>query len=615
MLNELWLDKINDGEDINLYLDELQKYIFTPNLFSKRKDEICTIHQGKHKRELTLGRMLVSCYFLRILSENKIKLQLEYFFDKDDATELNGYIDYISRIFKEKNSNLQILKQRILDGLTKLSDDMIQVNSLKGATLSLYDIIELQKRNERFNELTNLTIPDGMDLNEIEQFVNKNVEEAIKILCEEDTAYRDLIRGKAISNRQLGQSLVNIGLKPDIDGNVIPEPINTSFIRGLRGRKDYYTCAIGARKAMLINFKQVKASGYLTRKLQLLVIKTKLSDEEACDTVHTVGYTIDNENSFKRFIGKVMDNGHIIEASDKDTFVKKDKDGKIIPYTFRVYSPITCNCKTGICRRCYGKLSEVTEEFHTGIVSVLLLTVQLTQMLLSSKHLLMAKTKKIDWPEDFQKAFYLDKDCIYPSTDTTKIIIDPAYVFEDDEDDTYVTVIGVKVGSKTFTIRSPKELFFVNPEDINQLQKETTPFQIKPEQNAPIFRIKTRNIELNTALQALIDLLQKADHDGHGNNYEAIANGFINKLNESNLEYGAVHAEVIIYCLLKALNGERPDFSKEDIGEFTVGNIRESILNDDSLAVSLAFEQIKKQLNSPATYSKHAEGIFDSLFI
>jgi hypothetical protein len=606
MQKEIDLTKEQSSEFINGYLESLREYIFAPGYFSERKDEICTITDGTATENYSLGMMIISMYFVRILVNNGIKLRIGLFFKSADSKKLGDYIDIISEEYEKYKKDLDPLKEGIIDSIVKLSDDMVKVNSLRGATINLYSIGKLAETNKEFKDLLGWEIPNGIGLNDIEKLVNEKVGRCIEILSEADTVYRDLIRGGAISTRQLGQSFVSIGLKPDVEGRVIPEPINTSFLRGLRGRQDYFTCAIGARKALLINFKQVKQSGYLARKLLLLVVNTSLdSDFEECDTKHTLPVHVEDEKTFERIVGRYEDTGHVIERSEKEKYIGKD---------IRIFSPITCACKTGICKRCYGKLSDKIKGFHAGIIAVLLLTEKLTQILLSSKHLLMACTEKIPWTEEFAKSFSVDKDNIFPNIGTTKIVIDMNQVCEDEEGDKYTNIISVKCENKNLVIKTPKKLFF-NERDSVAMEKEATSYTMHPDSDESCFYLKTQNIELNTTLTTLIDLLQKSDHGGFGDDYRQIYNAFIEKLNKSSFKLSSVHAEMIISCLLKDKNGNKPDFSKEDPGEIRVSNIRDSILEDDSLAASLAFEQIKKQLNSIETYAKTKNGIFDELFV
>jgi len=611
VINELWLDKLNDSalteDTIAKYLENLRKYLLNPGDFSKRKDEICTVHQGKHSKQFTLGQMLVSGYFLRILENAGIKIQLTYFFESRESTDLNAYIDNISRIYEEKNSDIGTLKQGVADSITKLTDDMARIVYIHGSTVNLYELGRMAKEHKEFDDLLHFEIPEGLYFNEIEVLVNSKIDAAMKFLSETPSVYRELIRGNAVSTRQLGQSIITIGLKPDLEGAIIPEPINTSFIRGLRNRQDLYSCAIGARKALIISHNQVKQSGYLTKQLSLLCLDSVLSNEEYCDTKYTMPIEVKSKDTFKRLIGRVMENGHVIEPSDEAELVGKQID---------IYSPITCNCKTGICKRCYGKLSNIVEGYHVGMVAVLLLTNPLTQRLLSAKHLLSARTPKIDWGEDFDAVFKVDKDCIMPCLETSKISFEVNDIIEDDEGDLYVKHIHVVNRGRSLEIISPKKLFLMEPQ-IKKYAHESQTIKFEPEQNEPCFKIKTKNIELNAALNSLTELISKSDHDGFGNDICGIFGSFIDKLDETKINLMSVHAEVILSNLVFDASTEtRPEFSDPDHEiDLEVKSVSQAIIQKPNLSTALSFEQLKKQLNNPKTYKKRKVGVFDRLFV
>lgn len=590
--------------------DTLQKvldWVLVPNHVSSRREDICKING----QEFKLGRIIPNLFFLKILQKYGIPIELEDFIDFKKAGELEGFINRISEKAEQYKDNISLedLKMELTKSIVKLSDVTVKVNTLVGITVNLSSLGKLAAKNERVKELLNFDIPEGLQLNEIEKLVDANVKEINEILKKEDTVYRPLLLGGAVNARQLGQTFVNVGLKPDIEGKVIPEPVNTSFIRGLRNRQDYKTCAIGARKALVISHKQVRNSGYLSRKLLLLAGETQLDQTcECCNTKHFLPIEFKTEDIYRRYIGRYTATGEKITGDPKqmEAFVGK---------TIEVRSPITCSAPTGICKRCYGDLWKFNAEYNIGIISVLLLTNQLTQMLLSSKHLLMAKTEKIDWSEDFERAFSIDKNEVYPNLETTKIAIAVQDVYEDDEGDLFTNRFTAKVANKKVVITTPKKMF-LNKEDAKKFETEPKEVQLYVDSNESCFFMKTRNIELGSTLAALIDLLQKPSHGGFDNDWIAVANAFVDKISESKLSLMAVHAEVILRCLVKDLATERfPDWSQDEVPEIFVDYVSNAIMNSEELSTSLSFEQIKKQLNNVKTYEKTKAGIYDPLFV
>jgi hypothetical protein len=182
-----------------------------------------------------------------------------------DFTKFNSNIlaKYFNKIIIEfSNEDSQEVNLIIGSIIETLSDLSGEFNVRVGNTLNLYDLIQLSKRNEDFDKLIRFTIPDGMQFDEIEDLLALKNRELIQILSTEDNVLRNYVNSKTgINIKQLGQTMINIGLKPDLDGNIIPEPINTNYIQGLRNEDDYYTNGTGARKALITNFEEVKNAG------------------------------------------------------------------------------------------------------------------------------------------------------------------------------------------------------------------------------------------------------------------------------------------------------------------------------------------------------------------
>ena len=128
------------------------------------------------------------------------------------------------------------------------------------------------------------------------------------------------------------------------------------------------------RKASIINFSQVKVSGYLTRKLSLLCMNTILDTEcEDCGSTNYVHVLIDN----KKTLGRL--NGRSVIYKGKEFIIDK-RNQKWIGKEVDLRSPITCCNPNGkICKKCYGHLSKINTSIHCGILGTQFLSEQQTQ--------------------------------------------------------------------------------------------------------------------------------------------------------------------------------------------------------------------------------------------
>ncbi len=384
----------------------------------------------------------------------------------------------------------------------------------------------------------------------------------------------------------------------------------------------------------------VKKSGYFMRKLALLCMDTLLSTEENdCKSTNYVKVKVFNDGILDRL------NGRWYNKKGKLTLIDRDNK-ELIGKELEIRSPITCRSQDGkICKRCYGKLHYLyTNGFHIGISAILILSSQLTQSLLSAKHLLTTKSEEIDWGALFKKYFIIDTNSILINSEfidkdisliiNLEDIIDNEDEVENNDEDEQNRIDDIEKKSiKTFkieykknnqvttqVIESPKNFYFGeilqeiidnNKEDEKVIKVPFKTFNLTD----PLFYFVIENNELAKYLHDILNLI---DHKGHLNitNYHDITNKFCELLNESKIVIDLVHVENIIRELIreKENSSKRPDFSKpESEIDYEILRVTDAILKSPSIAVSLSFEQIKKQIYDPDTYEKDGKSLLDEL--
>lgn len=572
---------------------------------------------------LTLSNFLTNLILLGTFNVFKERVYEEFLFDASNINKktLSKYINEIIEYFSDYD--YKVLNSSISKSIEEMADISGIVNVLQGNTMSLHGIIELSKKNEEFKDLINTTIPDGLQFDEIESYLRKRTDRLMEILMSENNVLQNYVRsGTGINTKQLSQSILNVGLKPDLFGNVIPEPINTNYLHGLRNPQDFYINAEGARKALITNFKKVKESGYLTRKLSLLKIDTELDyDYEDCGTLHLVPIHVNSPQTIKRLEGR----WYVEEGGDELNLINSkivEKSSELVDKTIYIRSPITCAHTNGrVCRTCYGDtLAKTNKGLQVGIIAVLILTNQLTQMLLSAKHLLQTRSTKINWHEKFLEYFIVDRNMITPNKFTGNLIIESDDIIDNEEDGyTYLKRFFIEEKKESIEINSELELIFTEfmmstlKENKNGNGDIVIPFK-SLNQDDILFNIVMENNELSASLQAIQELIETNDHLGCYT-IEDIVNMFLNLLNESGINMNSVHAEMIINSLVRDINNptQRLDFTKDELDPYVILRVTDAILKSPSVSVSLSFEQIKKQLNSPETYEKDGYSKVDEL--
>ena len=613
----MWM--INEVYDINQILLDDELYKSTKlNLISdlENRDDIIVVEDGQKKYKMTKANLLTNLIILRpfnVFKKPFRKITKDFLINANKFTKamlsdyFNKVIDYFDDVdFIELNEVIS----SVIEELADLSGE---INVRVGNTVSLHGIIELIEKCPEVYDLINTTIPDKLQFDEIEEYVKDQVSKLVKVLSAYNNVFSNYINSRTgINIKQLGQSIVNIGLKPDLYGNVISDPINTNYLQGLRDVKDFYINAIGTRKALITNFNKVKESGYLTRKLSLLMIDTLLDyDNEDCGSHHYIKAKIESKDTLKRLEGRWYING------DELNMINSETDLHLIGQTIEIRSPITCLGRK-ICRTCYGdKLAKLNKNLHVGILAVLFLTNQLTQMLLSSKHLLQTQSSKINWQKEFLEYFTVDRHMILFNgvADNSVMIIDTEDI--EDGENASIKSFRIKQGRSIKKIESEIDLIITKELDKKiHDNKHNDGYSYIPLKNIKadtvLFNIVMENNELSASLQGILDLIETNHHLGL-TDINDIYNKFITLLNESGIRINSVHIELILRTLIRDIMNEtkRPDFTQDEFPEYKILRVTDAVIKSESVSVGLVFEQLKRQLVNPEIYNKSGYSIID----
>ncbi|MEA1964505.1 MAG: DNA-directed RNA polymerase subunit beta' [Candidatus Aerophobetes bacterium] len=149
-------------------------------------------------------------------------------------------------------------------------------------------------------------------------------------------------------------------------GRIIEEPIRSSFKDGLT-TSEYFFSTSGGRKGLVDTALKTAYAGYLTRKL-VAVAQNIIISEEDCGTIDGLyiapliegGKLIKSLSS--RIVGRVTaspvvdpsTNQIIVDSNEEITEEIAEKIEKAGIKKMKVRSPLTCQTKRGLCRRCYG---------------------------------------------------------------------------------------------------------------------------------------------------------------------------------------------------------------------------------------------------------------------
>jgi hypothetical protein len=366
-----------------------------------------------------------------------------------------------------------------------------------------------------------------------------------------------------------------------------------------------------------MNFQKTKDSGFLTRKLSLLALDNIINmDVEDCGTKFTIPVKIDSAKTLKKLNKRKY---YMKDKKKMRTINYKEDFSNLENKTIYLRSPITCACKYGICKTCYGDLYKYNHDFNVGIVGVLLLTSKLTQLNLSAKHNIQAKANKINWSEDFQNYFTVNKSEIsYSGNSGVKIFIKEFYENEESYDNQiefdHLVIVD---GKKEIELESPVLLRInqeiINIDDIHDIKNDQYIINTKDYfESDTIFLYTMDNNELNATLNAITKLIE-TNYFIKSHTIDEVTNEFYRLLNSSPIDVDFVHIEIILKDLCKIKDDDRTLFARGDkIPVEDINVVVDSIINNPALSKSIVFQDFYKQITQMvSTYDKTQYSVLD----
>jgi DNA-directed RNA polymerase beta' subunit len=333
--------------------------------------------------DTTCGRVL----FSEIMPEG-----VDFSMINKDLTkkEIGKLIDYIyKRIGKRETvvflDNLEKLgfATATRSGMSICISDM-HVPSTKPALIdeAEKEVLEIQKQyadglitqGERYNKVIDIWANVTEKVAE-EMMKELGAEEDGKVLSEEDLKERRAFNsifmmadsGARGSTAQIRQLAGMRGLMAKPSGEIIETPITANFREGLTPLQ-YFISTHGARKGLADTALKTANSGYLTRRL-VDVAQDVIISEEDCKTQDGILITalIEGGEIIQGFDERILGRYASEDIKDpitKELIVKKNDElneenvQKVMEAgidRLKIRSVLTCQSRTGVCGRCYGR--------------------------------------------------------------------------------------------------------------------------------------------------------------------------------------------------------------------------------------------------------------------
>ena len=252
--------------------------------------------------------------------------------------------------------------------------------------ISLVDLVEIVK-DPKVEPLTKIDLDNKFGTDVIEMKMNDVKNQLTKLLSTRGALKNDALtnyqQADILNPNQIMQSLIAFGLRTEVNNVVIPRAVRGSSLSGMR---DIYDIAIepqAARLAAIMNHEAIRSSQYWGRKLHLLACVLERIYKEDCGAHLTIPVQI-TASTYKNYIGKniIAEDGSIVALTPKVIRTFFD-------HTVNMITVGGCRHTDGICKTCAGLLTtNIPAGLNVGINSSAELVAQVSQMILSTKHLI-----------------------------------------------------------------------------------------------------------------------------------------------------------------------------------------------------------------------------------
>lgn len=593
-----------------------------------------------------------------LVNGDSVKPKHIFYSEELKKNNIKSFVDefILTRDNKIKLGN-KFLNNNICDGLWAFS--YIEAFSYYLAnTINNEDNIALMKASPEFYNLLHCSL-QGVPFDKVKdigmEYTNKAIniiKDSKKYLGYEHGLASSFKASEAVNPRQFKEAELNIGTKPNGTGGIYPYIIDKNFMNGgVNDPLSYFIESSSARTAQILSKMNVGDSGDFARILGLNNTDTILNPDQSheCLSKNFIKFEIKSKkhlsmikNRYYRFNPKGME------------YLTDDKDNSLIGKTIYLRSPMTCSCMSsgkGICKRCYGDLYYTNCDINVGKIAAEILSSQLTQTLLSAKHLLETQIQTIKWNPEFDDFFDIDINCIkfadLDELDLRKysLIIDPDNVFlvndeedtvtfEDEEngefifdDDTgiyneYITYFYIKTpdGNKIKFGSEDQDSLYISRELNDLIRRKATPdggmvnIPLSAFKDNVLFYIKIINNEISKTMYDIINVLDKGSITEYMTKDQALQS-IVDLIIDGRLNIDSVHLEVLLANQIVAVDDvlKKPNWNIPD-AQYRLLTLNHALLYNPSVVVSLLYKDLHSVLYNPLTFKKNSPSFFDLFF-
>lgn len=551
--------------------------------------------------ELPLKRFMMTLTFLRPVIRELDEIDIEPLLVDETLTK---------KVRNKKTSKLvAMLRDLLIDHkeiirrVARMSMDWKELSLIfSKADMLIFDadnlILNHYREDKRFREINDTFHPYTMQTTEIVETNKRLCEELKDIMSKRDNPFFQANRYTPIlKNKQLEELYINGGQTND-GVNVNPIIQNGSGTNEAYNTPEaFYAKAIGARVPDIMNGDHMGEAGYFARNMWILTYGTISKKVYDCGSQNLVPYKIDE------VMLDMLDGRYYAETKHSQSFRvfhKSDRDK--IGQTLYFRSPCTCNLNEDVCHICYGTKALRVGKLPGGFVyTTELVTKDVSQKILSAKHLLQTNSEPIEFSPSFDKYFIMDASMIIPKDDKRFDIYIP-----EDYDDNISEELVVYIGKDREPVSIRKYANIVIPDKILEKAKDViiddvtyhkiSSWTVIGEENSVFCYITPINIMMT---QKYMDIKQLFESECRKfSNVGDLVTKLVHLVYECGLNVMATHCEIMVSHLLRDVDDamKRPDFTIPDV-PYQILVLKMALTKTESFAAALAFENTSHNLN------------------
>ena len=336
------------------------------------------------------------------------------------------------------------------------------------------------------------------------------------------------------------------------------------------------------------------SAGYFARNLWILTYGTLSKTVWDCGSVNKIPVVIDEmELDMKdgRYYSDTED-GIVLKILHKE-------DKHLIGKTLWFRSPCTCNLNEDCCHVCYGSKALKVGELEGGFIyTTELVTKDVSQKILSAKHILKANAEKIEFSEGYDKWFSIENSTLVPNDDKKFDIY-----LKEDYMDNISDHLTIYIGKELTPITISKYASIHIPDDVTDKFKETTIddetyYKISSHKVIESGGMLCDIIPINIMMTAkYMNIMRLFENDITKFTKIEDAVRALTELTYGLLPILSTHGEIIIGHLIRSTENKllRPNWLEKNPSYQFMG-LKTALANHESATVALAFERTRHHL-------------------